>query len=128
MMVASGSSSTKKQVTGKRGEDLAVSYLQTQGYEIVERNWRCTLGEIDIVARRSEVVVFVEVRTRHASTTESALESVGSQKQAKMTRLAYAYLTGRQLGKVDWRVDVVAVALPRAGDPVIEHVENALDW
>ena len=117
-----------KRDLGQRGEQLAVVHLQKHGYIIVATNWRCTLGELDIIARKDDTLVFVEVRTRYAQTTEEAFESVNPHKQTRLQHLAYAYLSAYDLHEMDWRVDVVAVAISRSGQPVIEHVENALEW
>lgn len=116
-----------RQATGQRGEHLARAYLHERGYTIVTTNWHCSQGEIDIIARSGETWVFVEVRTRHAATTAAALESIGSRKQQRMVAAAQRYLAEHQLD-ASWRVDVIAVALPEAGLPVIEHYEDALDW
>jgi putative endonuclease len=117
-----------KRDLGQRGEKLAAAYLQNQGYTITATNWRCTLGELDIIARKDDTLVFVEVRTRNAQTTEEAFASLSLHKQIRLQRLAYAYLSAHELDEIDWRVDVVAVAILRSGQPVIEHVENALEW
>jgi putative endonuclease len=120
--------SVSKRDLGQRGEQLAAAYLQQRGYTIIMTNWRCTHGELDIVARKQDTLVFVEVRTRRAHTTEEAFESVKPHKQNRLQRLAYAYLSAHDLHEMDWRVDIVAVAIPGSGQPMIEHVENALGW
>lgn len=114
---------------GQEGEKLAVQYLQSKGYTIIGTNWRCTDGEIDIIAQNGSMLVFVEVRTRHAATTERAFESITPRKRDKMTRLAHAYLSAHELNEGTlWRVDVIGIAIPRSGKPIIEHSEDALDW
>ena len=113
---------------GSRGEQLALHYLRDQGYTILTMNWICRYGEIDIVAQQGNVIVFVEVRTRHAINTESAFESINPGKQRRMAAAAQAYLTAHQLEDSLWRVDIIAVAIPRMGEPVIEHVEDGLAW
>ncbi len=120
--------SLSKRDLGQRGEQLAAAYLHRQGYTIVTTNWRCVHGELDIVARKEHTLVFVEVRTRRAYTTDEAFESVNLRKQNRLQRLAYAYLSAHDLHEIDWRVDIVAVAILPSGQPVIEHVENALEW
>jgi putative endonuclease len=120
--------SASRRELGQRGEQLAAAYLQRNGYTIVTTNWRCAHGELDIVARKDHVLVFIEVRTRRASSTEEALESVKPHKQIRLQQLAYAYLSANNLPDAAWRVDIIAVALPYRGQPVIEHVENALEW
>ena len=120
--------SASRQTTGKRGEQAAASYLQRQGYVIERMNWRCPVGEIDIVALQGEELVFVEVRSRHAASTESAFESVSARKRERMIRAVYAYLEAFSVpADVAWRVDIIAVALRAAGS-TITHVENALEW
>jgi putative endonuclease len=114
--------------TGQKGETLAAAYLRQRGYEIVGTNWRCSRGEIDIIARAGETLVFVEVRTRHADTTAEAFESVSVRKQNRMQVAVHLYLAEHELENVTWRIDVIAIALPRVGKPLIEQVEDALDW
>ncbi len=113
---------------GQRGEQLAVRHLQELGYELRETNWRCSFGEIDIIVQKDETLVFVEVRTRHADSTEPAFESITPRKRAKLLRLAEAYVDEHKLGDCLWRIDVIAIGIPRSGMPIIEHSEDALDW
>jgi putative endonuclease len=95
----------------------------------VETNWRCPQGEIDIVARDAQTLVFVEVRSRRADSTERAFASVSPLKQEKMIAAAYAYLAAHDLDdNAVWRIEVVAVAFARGGKVVIDHVEDALGW
>jgi putative endonuclease len=117
-----------RQSLGQRGEQLALAHLRQQGYAILSTNWRCAHGELDIVARQHETVVFVEVRTRYAEPTDAAFESVNPRKQEKLTALAHLYLEAHDLEAALWRIDVIAVAIPRSGKPHVEQVENALDW
>jgi putative endonuclease len=120
---------SKQNSTGQLGEDIAVSYLQQRGYTIQERNWRCTKGEIDIIATAQESLIFVEVRTRHAPNTEMAFASITPMKRQRMVRAVYEYLnTLSDPDQVEWRIDVVGVALQRGKRPHIQHVENAFDW
>jgi putative endonuclease len=113
---------------GQRGEQLALAHLQQHGYTILTTNWRCAHGELDIVARKNDTIVFVEVRTRYAQTTDAAFESVNPRKQGKLADLAHLYLADNDLESASWRIDVIAVAIPRSGKPLVEQVENALDW
>jgi putative endonuclease len=117
-----------KKPFGQYGENLAVKHLQQGGYQIVGRNWRCSLGEIDIIARHGTTLVFVEVRSRHTANTEAAFESITPTKRSRMIALAHAWLADHDAEDEDWRVDVVAIAQPRGGHPIIEHVEDALGW
>lgn len=118
----------KRIALGQRGEALAAAYLEENGYVIIQNNWHCPHGEIDIIARKENIIAFVEVRSRHAENTEAAFASVKPAKQMRMRKSAYAYLAEHHLKNVEWRIDVIAVAFPRAEQPIIEHVENALDW
>jgi len=119
---------TTKQI-GQRGEQIAAEYLRRKGYDIITLNWRCQYGEIDIVARQQEVIVFVEVRARHTSTTEAAFESVTPRKRQRMLNSAYAYVNAHDLPEeTDWRIDVIGIALRYSAPPLIDHAENALDW
>ncbi len=113
---------------GQRGEQLAAAFLRECNYEIVASNWRCKVGELDIIARQANVLVFVEVRTRHANSSEPALESITPRKRAKLIKLAHTYLEANNLSEWQWRIDVIAIGIPREGKPIIEHIEDALDW
>jgi putative endonuclease len=123
-----GKPTMSTQKTGQRGEDLAAAYLQHHGYDIIATNWRCHAGEIDIIARQGRTLVFVEVRARHASTTESAFESISPRKRERLVASVHQYLSDHDLETAMWRVDVIAVALARSGKADIDHVEDALDW
>jgi len=112
--------------TGKLGEDIAAGHLTGAGYEILERNFRCPLGEIDIVARDRETLVFVEVRSRRTDSYGSPLESVGFAKQKKLSLVAAYYLNRHDLHLMKARFDVVAVKL-RPSRPEVELVRDAFD-
>ena len=99
--------------TGQLGEDIACRVLARRGYEIIERNWRCRAGEIDIVARDGPCWAFVEVKTRHEQSAELAEESLTQRKAQRLVGLAQTYLSDAQLGDVDWRIDLVAIELDR---------------
>ncbi|MBI5669293.1 MAG: YraN family protein [Chloroflexi bacterium] len=113
---------------GQRGEQLATHYLKQQGYTIIGTNWHCRFGEIDIIARQGDTLVFVEVRARHAALPEAAFASISKRKRARLLRAAHLYLADHQLENANWRVDVIAIAIPPSGRPMIEHVADALDW
>jgi len=113
---------------GQRGEEIAAAELARRGYTLVERNWRCPAGEVDIIARHGEVWAFVEVRTRRGPEFGTPEESLTPAKQARMVEVAEHYLTEHGLGDVDWRLDLVAVELDRAGRLVrLEVLENAVE-
>jgi putative endonuclease len=112
--------------TGKKGEDLAVAYLAGAGYRIIERNYRCLFGEIDIVAREGETLVFVEVKSRRSEAYGDPLLAVGCRKQRKISRIALHYLSDKDLRYRPARFDVVAVMLLPAGHR-IELIRNAFE-
>jgi putative endonuclease len=111
---------------GRQGEDLAAAQLCKQGYVIYERNYRCPRGEIDIVARDGACLVFVEVRTRRGREYGSPEESITPAKQAKLIELAQTYVQENNW-EGDWRIDVVAVEMSRAGKLLrVEVIQNAV--
>lgn len=112
--------------TGKRGEELAVAYLGKAGYRIIERNYRCLFGEIDIVAEEGETLVFVEVKSRRSDAYGAPQLAVGHQKQKKISRVSLHYLAEHQLRHRPARFDVVAVKLMPAGHR-IELIRNAFE-
>ncbi|MCU0496756.1 MAG: YraN family protein [Anaerolineae bacterium] len=113
--------------TGQQGEQIALNYLRGRGYQIVEVNWHCLEGEIDIIAQLDHLWVFVEVRTRRSELLEAALESITLSKRQKLLRAVYQYLQVHQLEECEWRIDLIAIALDR-GKAQITQVENAFDW
>jgi putative endonuclease len=112
--------------TGKRGEDLAAAYLAEAGFRIIERNYRCLFGEIDIVAEEGETLVFVEVKSRRSEAYGDPLLAVGCRKQKKISRISLHYLAERQLRHRPARFDVVAVKLLPVGHR-IELIRNAFE-
>ncbi len=119
---------TERRTLGQRGERLAASHLTTKGYRVVAMNWRCPTGEIDIIAWDRDTLVFIEVRSRVAATTETAFASIDERKREKLLSLAQQYLHITEQEQVTWRMDVVAVAMLSNRQPIIEHVEDALGW
>jgi len=111
---------------GQRGEDLAVARLQARGYVVRERNWRCPVGEMDIVAEDGDCLAFVEVRTRRGRKFGTPEESVTPAKQAKLVELAQTYLQEHDWDG-DWRIDVVAVEMTPGGKLLrVELIKNAV--
>ncbi len=121
--IAVGRRTTSTRTKGQRGEAIAARVLEQIGYTIIERNWRCEQGELDIVARHREELVFVEVRSR-ADNLEAALESVSPRKQRLLVALAQAYLAAHDLEDT-FRIDIAAVNL-RTG--AVEVIEHAVGW
>jgi putative endonuclease len=112
---------------GQLGEQLAADRLARQGYEIVERNYRCPAGEIDIVARLAGRWVFVEVRTRRGNRFGTPEESVTARKRAHLIASAEHYLQDHDAAEADWRIDAVAIVLtPRGSIERMDVIENAV--
>ncbi|MEY2849868.1 MAG: hypothetical protein RI885_2535 [Actinomycetota bacterium] len=109
---------------GRRGETLAADYLRLQGYEIVECNWRCPLGEVDIVASVGGVTVFVEVKTRSSVAYGHPLEAITPVKLARLRRLAGEWCVQHPSDSRRIRIDAIAVVAPRGGEPVVQHLER----
>jgi putative endonuclease len=116
---------------GQRGEDFVAYRLLRDGHSILARNWRHSqFGEIDIVARCGHEIVFVEVRTRSGPApiaVNGALTSVDAHKQAKLVRLAQAFLDAHDLHDAVWRIDVAAVGYQN-GAFSMEIIRDAVEW
>ncbi len=117
----------QRQRTGQFGEETATAYLVAKGYKIVARNWRCLVGELDIIAQDNQTLVFIEVRTRRGIRFGQAAESITPTKQTRLVELAYTYLQELNLSDCRWRIDVVAIQLHH-GLPDINHLENVVGW
>jgi putative endonuclease len=94
---------------GRRGEDLAAEHYRSLGFTVLEQNYRCRGGEIDIVAARGNLVAFCEVKTRHSVHWGEPSEAVGWRKQQRLRRLAASWLEERRPRFSDLRFDVVSV-------------------
>jgi len=111
-----------KDELGKRGEVLAVAHLEAKGLEVIDRNWRCRQGEIDIVARDGAYFVFVEVKTRSSTRFGTPLEAITTQKLARLRRLAAAWCAAHP-GNHTWvRIDAIGIVIPAGGTAVVEHL------
>ena len=109
---------------GRRGEALASRYLQAQGYQILETNYRALRGEIDIIARKRGEIVFVEVKSGRSQDFGPPLERVDLRKQRQIVKVALAWLQARDLDEVPCRFDVLSIT-EKGGITEIEHIENA---
>jgi putative endonuclease len=115
-----------RQGLGRRGEDLAAQHLAAKGYRIIIRNWRCEVGELDLVAQDGNCLALVEVRTRRGQSLGTPEESITPAKQARLIDLAQAYVQAHDWSG-HWRIDVVAVQMDRLGRLLrVEHYENAV--
>jgi putative endonuclease len=113
-----------KDTVGQYGEELAARYLSKAGFAILERNWRCELGEIDIVARDGAALVVCEVKTRRGLNYGSPLESVTYRKLATLRRLMGRWLQEHDLRPRELRIDVVGVVCPPHGPATVDHVKG----
>lgn len=112
---------------GGAGERLAVAYLQERRFKIVEQNYRCRGGEIDIVARDGKIYVFIEVKCRLSACYGPPQSAVTLFKQRQISKAALTWLAANHKHDVDARFDVVAISFRSSGEPVIEHIVNAFD-
>lgn len=110
---------------GAYGERLAARYLEDSGMQILDRNWRCDQGEIDIVAMDDACLVIVEVKTRRSVMFGSPIEAVSAVKASRLRRLAACWITDHRSlvdSVVDVRIDVIGVLRPARGPAQIEHL------
>lgn len=127
-MVASKKSEPKNmhnKTIGMRGEDAATKFLENKGYSILDKNWKCKMGEIDIVAKDEETIVFVEVKTR--TNVENGLpeDAVGPKKRKKYETLAAMYLQDHDYIDMSVRFDVIGIMVLKKDRCFIRHHINA---
>lgn len=116
-----------RRTLGRWGESVAATHLEAKGYQLIERNWRCRWGEIDLVLRQGETLVFVEVKTRRGRDFGTPEEGITARKAQKLLQIGQQYVAERELDDVDWRIDMVAVELDKSGKLLrCEHLENAV--
>jgi putative endonuclease len=119
---------TRRQQSGRRAEELAADFLRAAGCEILERNYRLRLGELDIIARRAGVLVVAEVRTRASLAFGGAAASVTPAKQRRMVRVTAALLQRRaELARLPVRFDVLVVTDPEGPAPAVEWIQHAFE-
>ncbi len=116
---------TTSQTTGTIGEELAYHFLCRNGYKVLLRNYECALGEIDLVAKESGALVFIEVKTRSSEAMGSPAESVTFHKRNQIVKTAQYYLKRYGIKDVPCRFDVVSVLLPPGEEPVVELIKDA---
>lgn len=112
-----------KHILGRYGEQQAANYLSNLGYEIIDRNWRCRVGEIDLVARDRDRLVFIEVKTRNGQGFGHPFEAITHAKVSRMRRLVAEWCKAREISSVQVRLDAVSV-LVSAGRVNIEHLKQ----
>lgn len=113
-------------VLGQRGENVAAKHLRNLGYRIITRNFRCPMGEIDIIARDGKTLVFVEVKTRQSDEVPPE-QQVHLDKQQRLIRAARFYLSRYGTPQPPARFDVVSILWPPGRDPVVNHIPHAFE-
>ncbi len=116
----------EKKELGKKGEAIALQFLKKKGYRILEKNYMCKLGEIDLIAQEKDTLAFVEVKTRRSTTFGPPQMAVGQKKQEQMSKAALHFLKERRLEEAKARFDVVAILFGPQGAE-IELIRNAFD-
>ena len=111
---------------GKAGEDLAFKKIKKLGYKCVERNYRCALGEIDLIAKHGDYLVFIEIKTRKGRDTGYAKEAVNDRKKRQISKTALNYMKEKDCYDTKSRFDVVAVCINN-GKVDIEVIQNAFE-
>jgi putative endonuclease len=115
-----------RQQLGALGERHAARMLRARGFRLLEANYRTKFGELDLIARDGDTLVFVEIRTRTSEAVVTPMESVNAEKQARIARLARYYRRARRLSDCHCRYDVVEVlATPTGTVRAVRHIENA---
>lgn len=119
---------TARQLTGRQAEQVAAEFLRTQGFEILARNYRRRLGELDVIARNGQLLVIAEVRSRADERFGSAAASVDTHKQRRIIRAAQQLLQQhRDLARLAVRFDVIVVWDPHGVEPRIEWIRHAFE-
>jgi putative endonuclease len=119
---------SQTQKVGKQAEEFAADYLQERGFRIIDRNWRCRWGELDLIAREGEQMVFIEVKARSTHDFGSPEESLTRSKKGRLLKTAWQYL--ETVGKLDseWRFDLIAIDLNAEGENhFINHYQHVIE-
>jgi putative endonuclease len=111
---------------GKWGEDLALQKVKKLGYRCIVRNYRCPLGEVDLIARDGDTLVFVEIKTRKGRSLEYAKEAVDKRKRRQLSKVALAYMKANGYSEARARFDVVVINV-EGKEEEIEVVRNAFE-
>jgi len=116
----------EKKELGRRGEEVAFRFLKKKGYRIIEKNYVCKMGEMDIIAKEKDTLVFIEVKTRTSALFGPPQLAVNFSKQRQLSKVALNYLKEKRLEDVKARFDVVAILLG-GGEEEIELIKDAFD-
>ena len=114
----------QRSALGAYGEALAARHLPEQGMVVLDRNWRCDLGEVDLVLRDGRVLVVCEVKTRSSLAYGTPIEAVTEQKAARLRRLAARWLADHEVHPDEVRIDIVGVLVPPSGPVEVDHVRG----
>jgi putative endonuclease len=114
----------QRSALGAYGEALAARHLTEQGMVVLDRNWRCDLGEVDLVLRDGRVLVVCEVKTRSSLAYGTPIEAVTEQKAARLRRLAARWLADHEVHPDEVRLDIVGVLVPPSGPVEVDHVRG----
>lgn len=117
---------TSKQILGKHGEDIAASFLEQNGFTILERNFLVPEGEIDLIAEKEEVLHFVEVKTRRSDRFGTPLESISKAKSQKIIAATWRYLEQHNKTNAPFQIDAIGIFCPPRQKGEIEFLENAV--
>ncbi len=112
---------------GKYGENLASDFLRSNGYFILERNYRRKFGEVDIIAQHGDTLVFVEVKTRKSQKYGTGFEAVNFKKQQQLSRIAQDYICRNNKHDFCARFDVISIIIPNNQQPQIDMIQNAFE-
>ncbi len=116
---------SRKEV-GNKGEKLAAKFLKRKGYKIIQRNYKCKLGEIDIIAEQDRTIVFVEVKTRRTQEFGPPQNAITAAKRSQISKVALFYIREKKFVDQSCRFDVIGITFsPESRKPRIEHIENA---
>jgi putative endonuclease len=117
-----------RQILGEQGERQAALYLKKKGYKVVTANYRCKYGEIDLIARDADILIFIEVKTRTSTDFGVPAAAVDYRKQQQISKVAHHYLITHHNDDVDVRFDVISILSPRGQKTEFEHIPDAFDF
>ncbi|HWU22817.1 MAG TPA: YraN family protein [Nocardioides sp.] len=121
-----GATAASRKALGEYGEEVAARYLHGLGYAVLERNWRCEIGEVDLVCREGSTLVICEVKTRSSTVAGTPHEALTDAKLARLKRLGERWARDRGIRPDGIRIDLVAVLRPRRGPAQVDHVRGLL--
>jgi putative endonuclease len=123
---STASTAAARQALGAYGEMVAARLLQERGMVVLDRNWRCEVGEIDLVLRDGPVLVVCEVKTRRSLACGTPHEAVTPEKVARLVRLGARWQEAHGVAAEDVRIDMVCILRPRRGPAVVDHVQGVV--